>query len=119
MALIGALKSCPCLPAGARQEKIPRERKRDQMGGLAHGYMSIDARGESMNPVGKALWYIESHFAEEITLDEIAAVGGVSRYHMSRAFSAATGQSALRHVRGRRLSEAARSLAKGAPDILA
>ena len=72
-----------------------------------------------MNPVGKALWYIESHFAEEITLDEIAAVGGVSRYHMSRAFSVATGQSALRHVRGRRLSEAARSLAKGAPDILA
>ena len=45
-----------------------------------------------MNPVGKALWYIESHFAEEITLDEIAAVGGVSRYHMSRASNPARRQ---------------------------
>ena len=65
-----------------------------------------------MNPVGKALWFIESHFAEEITLDEIAAIGGVSRYHLSRAFSVATGQPAMRHVRARRLREAARALAK-------
>ena len=25
-----------------------------------------------MNPVDKALWYIETHFAGELTLDEIA-----------------------------------------------
>lgn len=72
-----------------------------------------------MNPVEKALWFIESHFAGEITLDEIAAVAGVSRYHMVRAFGAATGRPVLRYVRGRRLSEAARALASGAPDILA
>jgi AraC family transcriptional regulator len=70
-------------------------------------------------PVGRALWFIESHFAEEITLDDIASVGGVSRYHMSRVFGIATGFSVMRYVRGRRLSEAARSLAQGAPDILA
>ena len=72
-----------------------------------------------MDPVGKALWFIESHFAGEITLDDIAAAGGVSRYHMSRAFGVATGRSAMRYVRGRRLTEAARSLANGATDILA
>jgi AraC family transcriptional regulator len=77
----------------------------------------LDVRAD-VNPVGKALWYIESHFGEEISLDEIAAIGGVSRYHMSRAFSVGTGQPALRYVRGRRLSEAAKSLAKGAGDIL-
>lgn len=71
-----------------------------------------------MHPVAKALWFIESHFAGEITLDEIAAVGGVSRFHMSRAFGTTTGQSVMRYVRGRRLSEAARALANGAPDIL-
>jgi len=71
-----------------------------------------------MNPVGKALWYIESHFAGEITLEEIAGVGGVSRYHMSRAFAAAMDCSLSRYVRGRRLTEAARALANGAPDIL-
>jgi hypothetical protein len=26
-----------------------------------------------MNPVGKALWFIESHFSAELTLEEIAA----------------------------------------------
>ncbi|MEI5677462.1 MULTISPECIES: AraC family transcriptional regulator [unclassified Mesorhizobium] len=71
-----------------------------------------------MDPVSKALWFVESHFAKEISLDDIALVGGVSRFHLSRAFVAATGQSVIRYVRGRRLSEAARALADGAPDIL-
>jgi len=70
-------------------------------------------------PVGKALWFVESHFAEEISLDDVAAAAGVSRYHMSRAFSVATGQSVMRYVRARRLTESAKALANGAPDILA
>lgn len=72
-----------------------------------------------MNPVGKALWYIESHFAGEIALHEIAAMSGVSRYYLCRAFGTATGHPVMRYVRARRLSEAARSLAAGASDILA
>ena len=72
-----------------------------------------------MNPAQKALWFIESHLADALTLDEIASVGGVSRFHMVRAFAAATGLSVMRYVRARRLSEAARALASGAPDILA
>ncbi|MFM0645962.1 AraC family transcriptional regulator [Paraburkholderia bryophila] len=72
-----------------------------------------------MNPVGKALWFIESHFADALTLDDIADCGCVSRFHMARAFEAATGLSVMRYVRARRLSEAARRLAGGAPEILA
>jgi AraC family transcriptional regulator len=71
-----------------------------------------------MNPVDKALWYIETHFAGEITLDEIAGVAGVSRYHVSRVFGEAIGRPITRYVRGRRLSEAAKALAAGAADIL-
>jgi len=71
-----------------------------------------------MNPAQKALWFIESHLADELTLDEIAGVAGISRFHMVRAFAAATGLSVMRYVRTRRLSEAARALAGGAPDIL-
>jgi AraC family transcriptional regulator len=71
-----------------------------------------------MNPAQKALWFIESHLADALTLDEIAAIGGISRFHMVRAFAAATGLSVMRYVRARRLSEAARALANGAPDIL-
>src|ERR1700682_3291939 len=71
-----------------------------------------------MNPAQKALWYIESHLARELTLDEIAGVAGISRFHMVRACAAATGFSVMRYVRARRLSEAARALAHGAPNIL-
>src|SRR3979409_557779 len=71
-----------------------------------------------MNPAQKALWYIESHLAGELTLDDIAAIAGISRFHMVRAFAAATRLSVMRYVRARRLSKAARALANGAPDIL-
>jgi AraC family transcriptional regulator len=71
-----------------------------------------------MTPIGKALWYVESHFAGEISLDQVAAAGGVSRYYLSRAFAEATGFPVMQYVRARRLSEAARALAAGAPDIL-
>jgi len=72
-----------------------------------------------MNPVEKAVWFVETQFERPISLEEIARVAGVSRYHMARAFAEATGQSVMRYARGRRLTEAARSLAAGAPDILA
>jgi AraC family transcriptional regulator len=73
----------------------------------------------AVDPIDKAVWCIERRFASEISLDEIAEVSGVSRFHLSRAFGAATGRSVMRYVRERRLSEAARQLASGAPDILA
>jgi AraC family transcriptional regulator len=72
-----------------------------------------------MNPANKALWYVETHFAEDIALDEVAKACGVSRFHLTRAFGAATGLSIMRYLRARRLSEAARSLSGGATDILA
>ena len=70
------------------------------------------------NPIAKALWYIENNFAGELTLDEIAAIAGVSRYHVSRAFGEAIGRPIMRYARGRRLTEAAKALASGATDIL-
>src|SRR5690606_17717242 len=42
-----------------------------------------------------------------------------SRSHLSRIFPLATGYSISAYLRGRRLSEAAKALAGGAPDILA
>jgi AraC family transcriptional regulator len=72
-----------------------------------------------MHPVGKALWFIESHFAQDITLDTIAQASDVTRYHLARAFGYATGRSIMRYVRARRLTQAARALVAGAPDILA
>lgn len=70
-------------------------------------------------PVEKAIWFIESHFSGAVALDDVARVCGLSRFQMSRLFSHATGRTVTAYLRGRRLTEAARALAGGAPDILA
>src|SRR5262249_49934861 len=85
-----------------------------------HGVRHIEGvePRSAMNPVGKALWFIESHFASEITLDDVADVAGVSRYYLSRAFGDVTGQPVMRYFRGRRLTGGVWSLADGGRDIL-
>jgi len=72
-----------------------------------------------VSPANKAIWYVESHLGSELSLDAVATHSGVSRFHLSHAFAARTGHPLMTYVRGRRLSEAARALARGAPDILA
>lgn len=71
-----------------------------------------------MRFVGKVIWFIETHAREGVSLEEVAKACGVSRYHMCRGFAAATGYSVMDYLRGRRLTEAARQLAAGAPNIL-
>ncbi len=71
-----------------------------------------------MSITGKALWFIETHLNGDASLEAVAASAGVSRFHLSRAFAATTGSTLVRYVRARRLSEAAKRLAAGAPDIL-
>ncbi len=72
-----------------------------------------------MSPANKALWYVESHLGGALSLDEVATHSGVSRFHLSHAFATRSGRPLMSYVRGRRLTEAARALARGAPDILA
>lgn len=71
-----------------------------------------------MSVTSRALWYIESHLSGDLSLDAIADAVEVSRFHLSRAFGTTVGCALTSYVRGRRLSEAARALAGGAPDIL-
>jgi AraC family transcriptional regulator len=42
----------------------------------------------------------------------------VSRFHLSRAFAMTTGQSLSGYIRARRLSEAAKAIAAGVPNLL-
>jgi len=74
--------------------------------------------GMVTDPVARAIWYIEAHLSSDYSLAVVAEAAGVSRFYLSRAFGEATGRSVMRYVRGRRLSEAARALLAGAPDIL-
>jgi AraC family transcriptional regulator len=67
----------------------------------------------------RAIWYIESHLSGDLSLEAVAGAAGVSRFHLSRAFSMTVGCALASYVRARRLSLAARALGGGAPDILA
>jgi AraC family transcriptional regulator len=72
-----------------------------------------------MTAVAKVIWYIESHLKEAVTLDEVADVAGLSKFHLTRAFAFVTNHSVFGYARARRLTIAAKTLADGAPDILA
>ena len=72
-----------------------------------------------MTAIAKTIWLIESHFGRALSLEEMAANAGMSRSYLSRTFPRATGFSISGYTRARRLSEAAKALAGGAPDILA
>ena len=71
-----------------------------------------------MTPVQKALWYIESRFHDDFSLKDVASASGVSQHYLIRAFGKIVGMSVMKYVKARRLGEAAKLLANGAPDIL-
>ena len=71
-----------------------------------------------MSLTSKALFVIERNLGSDLTLDSVAAACGVSRFHLAHAFASATGRTVMDYTRARRLSEAARSLSSGSPNIL-
>jgi AraC family transcriptional regulator len=71
-----------------------------------------------MSVTAKALFVIERNHNRDLTLEEIASACGVTRYHLAHAFGQTTKLSVMQYTRGRRLTEAARSLALGATNIL-
>jgi AraC family transcriptional regulator len=71
-----------------------------------------------MRPIDRAVWYVESHLNKAVSLDDTAMIAGLSKFALTRTFLAATGHTVLAYARARRLSEAAKSLQKGAPCIL-
>lgn len=71
-----------------------------------------------MEPVRRAVWFIEHAFAGPFGLDDVARASGLSRFHLSRTFASVTGRTVSAYARGRRLTEAARRLAAGEADIL-
>jgi AraC family transcriptional regulator len=71
-----------------------------------------------MSIVAEMLWVLESRSREPLDLEELSAVTGRSKSYLSRLFPLITGHSVTGYLRARRLSDAARQLAVGAPDIL-
>jgi AraC-like DNA-binding protein len=70
---------------------------------------------------GQATWlrrardFIEAHHDGDLTIGEVAAVAGVSRVHLSRAFKAAFDMPPRVHLHGVRLQHGMDLLRQGAP----
>src|SRR5215813_10020046 len=61
----------------------------------------------------RVLDYIEANLEGDLTIDTMASVACLSRYHFSRAFKKAVGQSPHRYVSDRRFERAKSLLSKG------
>ena len=68
--------------------------------------------------VGRVVEYMRAHLGEDVTVDDLASVAMVSKFHFIRAFSAATGVTPYRYLRRMRL-EVAAELLRRTPDAVA
>jgi AraC family transcriptional regulator len=68
--------------------------------------------------IERALWYIELELGSDLDLGRVARHCNMSPFGLARLFALSTGWSVMRYIRARRLSQAALTLRRGAPDIL-
>ena len=73
---------------------------------------------EPIEPINRAINYIESNLTEAISLEDVSAVAGYSLFHFSRLFLELIGETPGDYIRKRRLSEAARELVSSRKSIL-
>jgi AraC-like DNA-binding protein len=50
--------------------------------------------------------HIDAHFAEDLHLDRLARLAGVSKYHFVRSLEASYGETPIRHLTRRRIERA-------------
>jgi AraC-like DNA-binding protein len=50
--------------------------------------------------------HIDRHYQRNLTIDQLAAVGGISKYHFARCFQAAYGETPIRYLTRRRIERA-------------
>lgn len=63
--------------------------------------------------IAAALSYINENLAKELSIDELAALSYLSRYHFMRLFKAQTGYTVHNYIRQKRLNQAARLIREG------
>jgi AraC family transcriptional regulator len=62
--------------------------------------------GLSGNVLRRVVAHVEDHLGEHISLEQLAALAGMSRFHFARQFRISTGQSPMGYVRQARIERA-------------
>ena len=74
------------------------------------GMADIGARPEEARPLARAMAYLQEHYRERITADELAEAACVSSRHLSRIFNNVLHTTPFEHLADLRLKEAHRKL---------
>ncbi len=74
-----------------------------------------EPRGQADSVVYRVLSYINDHYNEDLSLDELANRFFISKYHLSREFGRVVGTSVYRYVIQKRLIMARQMMAMGVP----
>ena len=61
---------------------------------------------ELLPELRRARDHIDAHFADDLDLDRLARVAGVSKYHFARSFEATYGETPMRYLTRRRIERA-------------
>ena len=86
-------------------------------GKLVHGDLKaakLSTRRALSRRLERALAFLHAHDDRSVTLSEMAAVAGLSQFHLARYFKHAFGESPISYHRAQRLARAANLLAGGA-----
>lgn len=65
-----------------------------------------DSPGKSFDRISRALEYIDAHFAESITLEQLARETALSRTHLCKCFKDVTGQTLFEYIEQVRVQHA-------------
>ena len=63
--------------------------------------------------VKKTIEYLAEHYTEKLTLDELAGICGITKYHLAREFKRYTGQTLITYVNVLRCRKAEHCLSEG------
>jgi AraC family transcriptional regulator len=79
----------------------------------ARAFPRINPEGLDRRRLSRVLDYIEANLEGDLTVDRLASIACLSRFHFARAFKAAVGRSPHRYVSMRRLERAKALLIQG------
>jgi len=72
--------------------------------------MKRNTKDEYLQSVYRVIYYIEKHYAEELTVSSLSKVAGYSKYHFHRIFQSIIGESLGEYIRRVRLSHSINKL---------
>ena len=99
-------------------ERTLEETLRSVASALANGGQEVDRRGQGIGSdatLERVRRLLDEETARRVSLGEMAAMAGLSRFHFLRSFSRAYGVSPYAYSLNRRLLQVRRRLADGAP----